>query len=81
MKKKDNKFTPIKDKEYILTDECFWKPLSDEERNEYNPYDKTRMPHGVNLIDKDTGTIVNLLSGSIIKVIKAREHKEPLPIE
>lgn len=69
--KKHNKFKPLKDKEYIVTDQCFWQPLSKEEMDNYNPYDKTRMPHGIQLIDKETGTVVNLISGSIIKVVKS----------
>lgn len=67
------KFEPIKEKEYMVTDECFWKKLSKEEMETYNPYDKNRLPHGVGLIDVETGTMVNLLSGSIIKIVKSRE--------
>lgn len=70
--KGENKFKPLQDKEYILTDMCFWEPLTDEEKENYNPYDKTRTPHGVNLIDAETGTVVNLLSGSVVKIIKAK---------
>lgn len=70
-KKKKNKFDPVNEKEYIVTDQCFWQPLTDEEREAYNPYDKNRLPHGITLVDPETGTTVNLLSGSRIKVIKA----------
>lgn len=66
------KFIPIKDKEYIITDQCFWQGLTEEEKKQYNPYDKKRAPHGVQLVDPDTGTIVNLLSGSIIKIVKSK---------
>lgn len=67
-----DKFQPINDKEYMLTDSCYFvaNPPSD-----YNPYDKKRTPHGIQLVDVKTGTIVNLLSGSIIKVIKSNNKK------
>jgi hypothetical protein len=68
-----DKFDPVPDKEYILTDSCYFQtnPTSN-----YNPYDKTRSPHGVQLVDIKTGTVVNLLSGSIIKVIKSNNKKK-----
>lgn len=66
------KFIPNKDREYIVTDQCYWQTLSEKEQRQYNPYSTNRMPHGIQLIDKETGTIVNLLSGSIIKVIKSK---------
>lgn len=68
-----SKYEPRKDKEYLVTDQCYWETLTPEEREKYNPYDKDRFPHGICLIDPETGTLVNLLSGSIIKVIKAKE--------
>lgn len=64
------RFKPSPEKEYIITDQCFWQKLSPKESKEYNPYDNKRAPHSVQLVDPDTGTIVNLPSGSIIKVIK-----------
>lgn len=67
-----NKLKPIENKEYILTDQCFWEQ---EPPENYNPYDKTRKPHGIQLVDIETGTVVNLLSGSIIKVVKSPEYK------
>lgn len=69
---KKSKFEPVPNKEYILTDQCYWNQLSEEEKMKYNPYDKTRAPHGIQLVDPENGTIVNLLSGSIIKVIKSK---------
>ena len=69
MKKKD-KFIPIIDKEYLVTDQCFWQNLSEKERELYNPYDKKREPHAIQLVDIQTGTIVNLPSGSIVKIIR-----------
>ena len=73
MKKVHNiydKFEPVPDKEYMLTDSCYFvanPPAT------YNPYDKKRTPHGVQLVDVKTGTVVNLVSGSIIKIIKAKK--------
>lgn len=60
---------PRKDKEYLVTDSCFWEETPHEE---YNPYDKKRAPHSIELVDVQTGSIVQLNSGSIIKIIKAR---------
>lgn len=74
MKNKTDKFDPLPDKEYVVTDMCFWKGLTEEEQANYNPYDKEKMPHGISLVDVETGTTVNLLSGSIIKVIKSKDH-------
>ena len=62
-----DKYEPVNNKEYILTDSCYF---ATNPTSEYNPYDKKRTPHGVQLVDVKTGTVVNLLSGSIIKVIK-----------
>lgn len=70
------KFDPIEDKEYILTDQCYWRQLSKREAKNYNPYDSERAPHGIQLVDPDNGTIVNLLSGSKIKIIFAAGSKK-----
>lgn len=67
-----DKFTPLPGKRYIVTDSCYWETLSDEEKAKYNPYDKERAPHSVQLVDQETGTIVNLASGSIIQIIEAK---------
>jgi hypothetical protein len=67
------KFIPVKKMRYLVTDQCFFKPLEKPEL--YNPYDKTRAPHSIQLVDVETGTIVNLPSGSIIEVIKYNEPK------
>lgn len=73
MIKKRNKFDPIPGKRYLLTDSCYWNNLTDEQKQEYNPYDKSRTPHGVQLVDIETGTIVNLKSGSVIQIVEAKE--------
>lgn len=67
------KFIPVQKKKYLVTDQCFFKPLKNPEQ--YNPYDKTRAPHSIQLVDVETGTIVNLPSGSIVEVIKYNEPK------
>lgn len=56
------------EKEYLVTDQCMWQnePLPD-----YNPYDPARKPHSVQLVDPVSGTIVNLKSGSVVKIVKA----------
>jgi len=54
-------------KQYLVTDQCFYQTLKNPEK--YNPYDKTRAPHSIQLVDQQTGTIVALPSGSIIEVI------------
>ena len=64
----ENKFIPKKDKEYLLTDQCMWEM---ETVDDYNPYDDKRKPHILQLVDPISGTIVNLKSGSLIKIIKA----------
>lgn len=69
IKKIFDKFKPLPEKEYIITDECYWE--MNPPKN-YNPYDKTRKPHAVSLVDPETGTVVRLKSGSIIKVVKAK---------
>ena len=63
-----NKFKPIKHREYMLTDQCMWEP---EPGLDYNPYDNARKPHILELVDKETGTVVHLKSGSIIRIVKA----------
>jgi len=64
----EKKFTPKKDKAYLLTDQCMWEMHTD---GDYNPYDEKRKPHVLQLVDPVSGTIVNLKSGSLIKIIKA----------
>lgn len=71
-KKFPDKFDPIREKEYVVTDQCFWEPLTEKERLAYNPYDEKRSPHSIQLVDTDTGTVVNLKSGSIVKIIEAK---------
>lgn len=71
-----NKFKPVKDKEYIVTDQCGWERLTEDEQCDYNPYDKSRKPHAIQLVDQDTGTVVELESGSIVKIVMARESEK-----
>lgn len=71
-----NKFIPVPDKEYIVTDQCGWEMLTEDEQCDYNPYDKSRKPHAVQLVDAETGTVVQLESGSIVKIVKARESEK-----
>lgn len=67
-----DKFTPIENREYIVTDQCFWENLSPEERMKYNPYDTKRAPHSISLVDAETGTIVNLESGSRVRIVRTK---------
>ncbi len=62
-------FKPVREKEYLVTDQCLYQenpPL------EYNPSDPNRSPHVIQLVDVKTGTIVNLKSGSLIKIIEPK---------
>jgi hypothetical protein len=65
-----DKFAPLPEKRYLVTDQCFW--MTNKPKN-YNPLDPKRAPHSIQLVDVETGTIVNLQSGSIIKVIEAKQ--------
>jgi len=67
-----DKFDPIDGKDYLVTDSCGWEELKPEEKKKYNPYDGSRSPHAMQLVDQETGTVVHLNSGSIIKIVKAR---------
>lgn len=58
-----------KEKEYIVTDQCWFEEHGIEN---YNPYDRTRKPHAVTLVDVETGTIVLLYSGSKVKITEMR---------
>lgn len=64
---KNLKKEPLEDKEYILTDFCFWETNPPED---YNPLDPKRKPHSIQLVDVETGTVALLPSGSIIKVVQ-----------
>lgn len=64
------KLKPLEQKEYILTDQCFWETNPPKD---YNPLDPKRKPHAITLVDPETGSISILQSGSIIKVVKVRE--------
>ncbi len=67
-----DKFTPVVDRDYLVTDHCGWEELTEDEKQKYNPYDGSRSPHAVQLIDQETGTVVHLLSGSIVRIVKSR---------
>lgn len=70
--KKDKGKSPLKplfEKQYMVTDQCFWES---EKPENYNPLDPKRAPHAITLVDIETGTIALLESGSIIKVIKQK---------
>lgn len=60
------KNTPFADKEYLITDDCFWQ--QNPPKN-YNVLDPKRTPHFITVVDVKTGSVVRLHSGSIIKVI------------
>lgn len=66
------KWVPRNDREYIVTDSCFF---ATNPPAEYNPHDPKRSPHTIQLVDKETGTVVNLLSGSVVKIVSVREEK------
>jgi hypothetical protein len=60
------KWVPRVEREYIVTDSCYWETTPPED---YNPHDTKRAPHSIQLVDQASGTIVNLPSGSVIKVV------------
>lgn len=53
-------------KRYLITDSCHW---FENPKKGYNPNPK-RTPHSIEVVDLDTGTIVELRSGSIIQIVK-----------
>jgi hypothetical protein len=70
-----DKFMPLRKKRYMVTDQCFWMTHPPKD---YNPLDPSRAPHAVQLVDVETGTVVNLHSGSIIQVIDPNESAHPV---
>ena len=62
-----HKFKPLKEKRYMVTDQCMWESAKMEN---YNPLDPKRTPHALTLVDMETGSIAFLKSGSIIQVIE-----------
>lgn len=66
----ENKYQPVEEREYIVTDTCMYDP---DAGDEYNPLDTERAPHILQCVDRESGTVVHLKSGSVIKVIKANE--------
>jgi hypothetical protein len=64
------------DTEYLVTDQCFWQQMTPKEQQEYNPYDPKRAPHAITLVDPKNGTLINLPSGSIIKVVKVNTDND-----
>lgn len=72
LEKMAEKWSPQTDREYIITDSCFWETNPPED---YNPHDHKRAPHSIQLVDTDSGTMVNLPSGSVIKVVSVFDQK------
>lgn len=59
----------MEDKEYIVTDQCmYWEGDAPEGYNS----DPNRKPHAISLVDPETGTIQNVLSGTRVRIVKAR---------
>jgi len=71
IKNLEQKWEPKEQREYIITDSCFWETTPPED---YNPHDIKRAPHTIQLVDKVSGTMVNLPSGSVIKVISVYQN-------
>ena len=65
----DEAISHLKNKAYVLTDQCFWNTNPSKD---YNPLDPNRKPHSVTIVDVETGSIAMLKSGSIIKVLEAK---------
>jgi hypothetical protein len=58
-----------RNRRWLVTDHCFYeKPAKG-----YNEHDKKRGPHMVQVVDLDSGTVVELTSGSIVKIVKLRK--------
>jgi hypothetical protein len=47
-----DKFKPLAEKRYLVTDQCFW--MQHPPKN-YNPFDAKRSPHTIQLVDIETG--------------------------
>lgn len=69
MAKPEDKFKPVEQREYLVTDQCLYEQ---EPPKEYNPNDPKRAPHVIQLVETETGTIVNLKSGSIVRIVSAK---------
>ena len=69
------KWIPNKDTDYLVTDSCFWDTHPPED---YNEHDEDRAPHSVQLVDVNSGTIVNLPSGSIIRIVEVEGNKQTI---
>ena len=61
------KFIPEEGRVYLVTDSCFWIENSPKD---YNFSDPKRKPHSMQLVEISTGTIVNLPSRSLVKIVK-----------
>jgi hypothetical protein len=72
MSKPEDKFNPIAGRRYLVTDQCLYEQ---EPPADYNPLDPHRARYIVQLVDMESGTIVNLMSGSIVEIVKAKEDK------
>lgn len=69
-KRPEDKFIPLPEREYLVTDQCLYEM---EPPKEYNPLDPKRAPHIVQLVDTKTGTVVNLKSGSVVRIVSTPE--------
>lgn len=61
------KFKPLREKRYMVTDQCMWEA---SKLKDYNPLDPRRAPHALTIVDIETGSIAFLKSGSIIQVVE-----------
>jgi hypothetical protein len=79
MSRPENKFNPVAGRRYFVSDQRLYEQ---EPPANYNPLDPYRTRHIVQLIDIDSGTILNLMSGSIVEIVKAKkdpnENDRPL---
>lgn len=54
-------------RKYIVTDDCSFEKLKN-----YPNKNKKRNPHFVTLVDIETGTVIELKSGSIINIVREK---------
>lgn len=67
----EEKFNPVAGRKYLVTDQCLYEQ---EPAADYNPLDPSRARHIVQLVDVESGTIVNLMSGSVVQIVEAKNH-------
>jgi hypothetical protein len=71
MAEPEDKFNPVAGRRYLVTDQCLYEQ---EPPADYNPLDPNRARHMVQLVDMESGTIVNLMSGSTVEIIEAKRE-------